>query len=308
MPNQYKNNKRTFTEPQRRAREIMGEGENDHKWGDDSYPDVLMYMTVAVIHHFMYTLMHTCLHVFFKVQVQQNDLTNIQRVKQTTQRARLVNLSHVAERRAMRCNEVWLQSKTVRLHKWVYGHKTSCHRESELVHHRLGQRAKSEPLARCINTHPTPPISTHGTTNRREHRRKKTSLATEETDQTALHNLRNGMFFFYTDTALPPAMDFGATFYRCSEMRRRQVEAQISLFPHFCSTLCRVKLELKKGVRATVHNSLSQAPRINTSENRHHTIGNASRRKEHCTFVYTWWRETCACVSCLLHLIPQALS
>lgn len=202
MPNQYKNNKRTFTEPQRRAREIMGEGENDHKWGDDSYPDVLMYMTVAVIHHFMYTLMHTCLHVFFKVQVQQNDLTNIQRVKQTTQRARLVNLSHVAERRAMRCNEVWLQSKTVRLHKWVYGHKTSCHRESELVHHRLGQRAKSEPLARCINTHPTPPISTHGTTNRREHRRKKTSPATKETDQTALHNLRNGMFFF---TQTPPS-------------------------------------------------------------------------------------------------------
>lgn len=197
MPNQYKNNKRTFTEPQRRAREIMGEGENDHKWGDELYPDVLMYMTVTVIHHFMYTPTHTCLHVFFKVQVQQNDLTNIQRVKQTTQRARLVNLSHVAERRATRCNEVWLQSKTVRLHKWVYGHKTSCHRESELVHHRLGQRAKSEPLARCINTHPTPPFRHMAQQIEGNTEEKKTSPATEETDQTVLHNLRNGMFFIH---------------------------------------------------------------------------------------------------------------
>lgn len=155
---------------------------------------------------------------------------------------------------------------------------------------------------------PHSPISTHGTTNRREHRRKK-KLHQLQRKQTRQCCITLGMAcFLYTDTTLPPATDFSATFYRCSEMRRRQVEAQIFLFPHFCSTLCRVKLELKKGVRATVHNSLSQAPRINTSENRHHTIRNASRRKEHWTFVYTWWRETCACISCLLHLIPQALS
>lgn len=122
-------------------------------------------------------------------------------------------------------------------------------------------RAKSEPLAHRINTPPSPHVPTHGTTNRREHRKKK--LHQLQKKQTVLRNLRNGMFLSHRHP--PTATDFGATFYRHSQMRRWQLEAQIFFFPHFRLMLCRAQWELEKGGGATVHNSQIQAPRSNAS-------------------------------------------
>lgn len=161
----------------------------------------------------MYTPTHTCLHVF-KVQVQQNDLTNIQRVKQTTQRARLVisrAWQTTGKRAVMKCG--------CRVKRWdcinEYGHKTSCHREFELVRDRFGQGQKSEPLTYHIepllNPYPCRQDGTQrirGSTKRQLHRLQR--------KQMVLRNSRNGMLLLHRR---PPIADPGATVYRHSRKK-----------------------------------------------------------------------------------------
>lgn len=175
-----------------------------------------------------------------------------------------INLSRVADdgqHAAMKCG--------CRVKRWdcinEYRRKTSCHREFELVHDRFGQGQK---LSHSLPPAPFP-VSTDGTNNTREHKKRLHQLRRK---QTVLRYYRNGMFLHRQ----PPTPNMGATIFPAqSETEGDKWKLNFFLFSLFPSTTIsslpfdvlqrasgrRVWWQGKGGT--TVHNSQGQALRNN---------------------------------------------
>lgn len=205
----------------------------------------------------MYTPTHTCLHVF-KVQVQQNDLTNIQRVKQTTQRARLViscAWQTTGKRAVMKCG--------CRVKWWdcinEYGHKTSCHREFELVRDRFGQGQKVS-HSHIVSSPCLTPTHVDKMAHNEYEGTQKDSFTGYKGNKRCCVTLGMACFFCTGD---PRSRTRVPQFTGTVGKKKARSGSSISFFPCFRLMLCRAQWELQKG-GAAVHNSRSQALRDNT--------------------------------------------